>query len=159
MQYIITKCTYVADYSNKRISVFQTDGKFHHTIGSGQLGNPFDVTVNGNNQLLVADYAHHCIYTFTLDGDYVGKFGTHGTGRGQINHPYSIAVDLYGFILVGDYNHCVSIFDKYGNFVHCFGSQGSAVGQFHFPYGIAVSANGNVYVSDHCNKRIQVFSY
>ena len=151
---------YVADYDNHRISVFQTDGKFHHTIGSGQLGDPYDVTVNGNNQLLVADYAHHCIYTFTLDGDYVGKFGTYGTGRGQLYDPYGVAVDLYGFILVADtYNHRVSIFDKNGNFVHCFGSQGSAVGQFQRPYGIAVSANGNVYVSDHENRRIQVFSY
>ena len=150
---------YVADYDNKRISVFQTDGKFHHTIGSGQLGNPYDVTVNGNNQLLVADCAHHCIYTFTLDGDYVGRFGTYGTGRGQLNNPYGVAVDLYGFILVGDYNNRVSIFDKNGNFVHCFGSQGSAVGQFQYPHGIAVSANGNVYIGDHNNKRIQVFSY
>ena len=150
---------YVADRNNKRISVFQTDGKFHHTIGSGQLSKPYDVTVNGNNQLLVADYAHHYIYTFTLDGDYVGKFGTHGTGRGQLYSPYGVAVDLYGFILVGDYKHRVSIFDKNGNFVHCFGSQGSAVGQFQYPYGIAVSANGNVYVSDCNNKRIQVFSY
>ena len=151
---------YVADCDNHRISVFQTDGKFHHTTGSGQLGYPRDVTVNGNNQLLVADWAHHCIITFTLDGDYVGKFGTCGTGRGELYRPYSVAVDLYGFILVADtYNHRVSIFDKNGNFVHCFGSEGSAVGQFQYPYGIAVSANGNVYVSDHNNERIQVFSY
>ena len=151
---------YVADCHNHRISVFQTDGKFHHTIGSGQLGNPKDVTVNGNNQLLVADCAHHCIYTFTLDGDYVGKFGTCGTGRGQLDRPYGVAVDSYGFILVADtYNHHVSIFDKNANFVHCFGSQGSAVGQFKYPFGIAVSANGNVYVSDCNNKKIQVFSY
>ena len=151
---------YVADCSNHHISVFQTDGKFHHTIGSGQLGNPRDVTVNGNNQLLVADNAHHCIYTFTLDGDYVGKFGTRGTGRSQLDHPYGVAVDLYGFILVADTdNHRVSIFDQNNNFVHCFGSKGSAIGQFQSPYGIAVSANGNVYVSDHSNQRIQVFSY
>ena len=151
---------YVADCNNHRISVFQTDGKFHHTTGSRQLGEPHDVTVNGNNQLLVADYAHHCIYTFTLDGDYVGEFGTRGSGRGQLDHPYGVAVDLYGFILVADTcNHRVSIFDKNGNFVHCFGSEGSAVGQFQRPYGIAVSANGNVYVSDVNNKRIQVFTY
>ena len=149
---------YVADSNNKHISVFQTDGKFHHTVGSGQLGNPYDVTVNGNNQLLVADYAHHCIYTFTLDGDYVGKFGTYGAGRGQLQRPDGVAVDLYGFILVSDYNDRVSIFDKNGNFVHSFGSYGTAIGQFQYPFGIAVSANGNVYVSDNNNKRIQVFS-
>ena len=149
---------YVTDCYNKRISVFRTDGKFHHTIGLGLLGNPHDVTVNGNNQLLVADYDHHCIYTFTLDGDYVGKFGTRGTGRGQLYRPYGVAVDLYGFILVADTdNHRVSIFD-HNNFVHCFGSQGSAIGQFKCPYGIAVSAIGSVYVSDRNNKRIQVFS-
>ena len=151
---------YVTDCDNQRISVFQTDGKFHHTIGSGQLDTPYDVTVNGNNQLLVADYGHHCIYTFSLDGDYVGRFGTRGTGRGQLDRPRGVAVDLYGFILVADtYNHRVSIFDQNNYFVHCFGSQGSAIGQFQFPFGIAASANGSFYVSDNDNKRIQVFSY
>ena len=150
---------YVADSDNKRVSVFQTDGKFHHTIGSGDLRSPCDVTVNGNNQLLVADRDNHCIHTFTLDGDHVNRFGTHGIGRGQLNSPYGVAVDLYGFILVADtINHRVSIFNKDGNFVHCFGSRISAVSQFKYPYGIAVNANGNIYISDHDNKRVLVFS-
>ena len=149
---------YVADSDNKCISVFQTDGEFHHTIGSGQVGSPCDVTVDGNNQLLVADYDHHCIHTFTLDGDHVGKFGTRGAGRGKLDHPYGVAVDLYGFILVADTdNHRVSIFNKDGNFVHCFGSCGSAAGLFQSPCGIAVSTNGNIYISDRNNKKIQVF--
>ena len=151
---------YISDHENKRISVFQTDGIFLHTIGSGQLGSPNDVTVNGNNQLLVVDYDDHCIHTFTLDGDYVGKFGTSGTGRGELYCPYGVAVDLYGYTLVADTNHHrVSIFDKDGNYINCFGSKGSAIGQFHCPFGITVSANGNIYVSDHYNKRIQIFSY
>ena len=150
---------YVADSSNKRISVFQTDGKFHHTIGSGQLDSPRDVTVSGNNQLLVADKNHHCIHTFTLDGDHVGKFGTYGAGRGQLKYPHGIAVDLYGFILVADTcNKRVSIFNKDGNFVHYFGSCESSIGQFQYPYGIAVSGNGSIYVSDNANKRIQISS-
>ena len=150
---------YVADHGNNRISVFQTDGNFHQTIGSGHLSYPYDVTVNGNNQLLVADGGWHCIYIFTLDGNHVGKFGTYGAGRGQLNRPYGVTVDFYGFILVADtFNHRVSIFNKDGNFVHCFGSCGSAIGEFRCPYGIAVSANGNIYVSDHVNKRIQIFS-
>ena len=150
---------YISDNHNKRISAFQTDGVFLHTIGSGQLGSPYDVAVNGNNQLLVVDCDHHCIYTFTLDGDYVGKFGTKGTGPGQLMYPYGVTVDLYGFILVADSNNNrVSIFDKDGNYINCFGSYGLAIGQFQCPYGIAVSANGNIYVSDRENKRIQIFS-
>ena len=122
---------YISDSKNSRILVFQTDGIFLHTIGSGQLGSPHDVAVNGNNQLLIVDNGHHCIHTFTLDGDYVGKIGTSRTGPGQLSYPYSVAVDLYGFILVANTsNHRVSIFDKDGNYINCFGSKGSAIGQF-----------------------------
>ena len=151
---------YISDGDNKRISVFQTDGVFLNTFGLGQLESPHDVAVNGNNQLLVVDYLYNCIHTFTLDGDYVGKFSTRGSGTGQLHNPHGVAVDLYGFILVADTNnHRVSIFDKDGNYINFFGSKGSAIGQFQYPRGIAVSPNGNIYVSDHSNKRIQIFSY
>ena len=148
---------YVAD-CNKRISVFQVDGKFHTSFGSDQLVKPHDVAVSADNHLLVVDYNNSCICTFTLDGHYVGKFGTQGSGRGQLNNPFGLTVDLNGFIIVADtYNHRVSIFEKNGNCIHCFGSYGSADGQFIKPYGIALSPNGSIYVSDTNNKRIQIF--
>ena len=150
---------YVTDCGNKRISVFQTDGKFLCTIGSGQLGTPYDVTINGNNHLLVTD-KNHCVYTFTLDGDYVGRFGKCGSGMGHLKSPYGAAVDMYGFVLVADTdNNRVTIFDKEFKFINCCGSYGSDAGQFVFPYGIAVSDNGDIYVSDRNNKRVQIFSY
>ena len=150
---------YIADYSNKRISVFQTNGKFCISFGSDQLGYPSDVTVSANNHLLVADRSNSCIYTYTLDGHYVGKFSTPGSGRGQLSSPYSLTTDLNGFIIVADSgNHRVSIFDKDHNCIHCFGSNGTANGQFNWPRGIAVSPNGSIYVTDHDNKRIQIFS-
>ena len=79
-------------------------------------------------------------YTFTLDGDYVRRFGTYRTAIGQLSYPYDVAVDLYGFVLVDDTsNHRVSIFDKHGSCINCFGSTGSAVGQFQRPIGIAIN--------------------
>ena len=150
---------YIADHSNKRISVFQTNGKFCISFGSDQLGGPIDVTVNANNHLLVADYSNSCIYTYTLDGHYVGKFGTPGSGRDQLKNPCNLTTDLNGFIIVAEYgNHRVSIFDNNGSCIYCFGSIGSANGQFSGPCGIAVSPNGSIYISDHNNKRIQIFS-
>ena len=150
---------YVTNCDNECISVFRLNGKFYDTIESGELGKPYDIVVNGNSQLLVADVDHHCIHTFTLDGDYVGRFGAYGNGRGQLNYPYGVAVDLCGFILVADTNnHRVSVFDKDGNYVNCFGLKGSAVGQFVRPYGVAVNASGSIHVSDRDNKRIQIFS-
>ena len=149
---------YIAVYRNKCISVFQTNGKFCISFGSDQLGHPYDVTVSANNHLLVADY-NSCIYTYTLDGHYVRKFGTPGSSRGQLDTPRSLTTDLNGFIIVADTNnHRVSIFDKDHNCIHCFGSNGTANGQFSYPRGIAVSSNGSIYVTDHDNKRIQIFS-
>ena len=150
---------YIADCSNKRISVFQTNGKFCISFGSDQLGGPHDVTVSANNHLLVADSTNSCIYTYTLDGHYVWKFGAPGSGRGKLSGPFSLTTDLNGFIIVADtYNHRVSVFDKDHNCIHCFGSNGTANGQFKHPRGIAVSPNGSIYVGDHDNKRIQIFS-
>ena len=150
---------YIADHDNKRISVFQTNGKFCISFGSDQLSSPTDLAVSANNHLLIADGGNSCIYTFTLDGHYVGKFSTRGSGRGQLSWPYSLTTDLYGFIIVADtYNHRVAIFDKDGNCIHCFGSCGSANGQVNYPFGIALSPNGNIYASDHYNKKIQIFS-
>ena len=150
---------FVTEHNNRRISVFHTNGQFSHIIGKGQLGKPYDVTVNTNNQLLVADYTNHCIYTFTLDGNHVCKFATSGSARGQLSSPYSLTTDLYGFILVAEWgNHRVSIFNKDGKFIHCFGSSGSDDGNFQYPRGIALSPNGNIYVTDRKNKRVQIFS-
>ena len=150
---------YIANNRNKRISVFQVDGKFCISFGSDQLHGPRDVAVSTDNHLLVVDSTNSCIYTFTLDGHYIGKFDTPGSGRGQLNSPYGLATDLNGFIIVADtYNHRVSIFERNGNCIHCSGFKGSADGQFSKPYGIALSPNGSIYVNDTFNSRVQIFS-
>ena len=156
---IYNDMVYIADYDNKRVSVFQTNGQFYNTFGSDVLGKLEDVAVSADKYLIVAGHDPHCIYTFTLNGHYIGKFGTKGSGRCELDDPRGITGDLNGFIIVADTNnHRVVIFDKHGNYIHCFGSKGSANGQFNFPRGIALSPNGNIYVSDDDNKRIQIFS-
>ena len=152
---------YVADGGNKRISVFCTNGKFQRIVGSGQLANPYEVAVSGNNRLLVADHANHadhCICIFTLDGDYVGKFGAYGPGEGQLKHPYGLAVGLHGYIFIADtYNHRVSIFNKHFKFLYSFGSKGSDIGEFQRPYAIDITASGKVYIGDYMSKMIQIY--
>ena len=46
---------YVADRHNGCISVFQNNGKFHDIIGQQQLSHSFDIAVNINSEILVAD--------------------------------------------------------------------------------------------------------
>ena len=149
---------YIADYGNKQISVFQTNGKFYTSFGSDLLGNPTDVVVSADNHLLIADY-NSCICTFTLDGHYVGKFGTPGSGEGQLECPYSLTTDLNGCVIVADTNnHRVSVFDNHGDWIHHFGSSGAASGQLDTPDGIALGPDGNIYVCDTNNNRIQIYN-
>ena len=150
---------YVTDTDNKRVSVFQSSGQFCHIIGDGHLNIPFDVVVNNDHQLLVADHGNHCIYTFSIDGHFMNKFGTHGTGKKLFCKPRNLTVDLNEFILVSDFgNYRISVFDKFENCIHQFGSRGSDEGQFRNHGGIAVSPKGLIYISDGGNKRIQIFS-
>ena len=120
---------------------------------------PYDVIVNNIDQLLVADYGEHCIYAFTLDGNFVHKFGIHARcDSGQLGSSCSITADCNGYIIVAEYgNNCVSIFDEDGNCLYCFGSPGCAPGEFQKPHGIALSPNGSIYVSD-SNNRVQIFT-
>ena len=152
---------YVADRDNGRISVFQNNGKFHGIIGKCLLSHTFDIAVNTNSEILVADWGHHCIHVFLLDGHYVGKIIPHvQTGRLELKDPCSVTTDSNGYILVADtsmHNHCIYIFDKIGNCISCFGSKGSDDGQFKFPRGVAIGANDHIYVSDAGNNRVQIF--
>ena len=131
---------FITEWQGNRISVFQLDGQFSYIIGSGRFSSPHYITVSSNDQFLVANYGHHCISIFTLYGNYVGKFGTQGTGRGQLSTPSGIATDMYGFIFVTELdNSRVSIFDKDGNFICSFGSNGSGLGKFSYPHQIPYS--------------------
>ena len=146
---------YIADRKNNRISVFQNNGQFHCIIGQKKLSQHFDVTVNVNSEILVADWGHHCIYIFTLDGHHVNNITLHkGTESLKLKYPCSITTDSNGFILIADtsiHDQCISVFDKIGNCIHCFEFD------YHFPRGIAVGPNGNIYISDTGNKRILIF--
>ena len=149
---------YVTENGNDRVSVFQCNGQFLHIIGANHVKHPWYIAVSANH-LLVADASHDCISIFTLDGNYMGKYGTRGTAKGKLNYPCGITTDMYGYILVTEcFNNRVSSFDKEGTFIHSFGSKGYGLGQFSNPREIAISPTGDIYVCDTGNDRIQVFS-
>jgi len=145
---------YVADCYNHRISVYQKDtGEFCNFIGEGKLDAPYDLSVNTNDILLVVDRDQHCVSAFTLDGEFVSKFGSKGKGLGQLKDPCSLTTDIYDCVLVTDTgNNRISAFDKDGKCVGSFASQ------FNCPRGIAITQNGTIYISDTANKRVQIFS-
>jgi len=86
------------------------------------------------------------------------KWGSHGTGDGEFNSPWSIAIDALDFIYVSEYtNNRIQKFDSSGGFILKWGSGGTGDGEFSTPYGIAFDSSANVYVADTGNHRIQKF--
>jgi sugar lactone lactonase YvrE len=161
---------YVADTINHRIQVFNSSGNFLFKFGTfgtgdGQFTYPPGVAVDGIGKIYVADSpdpfaANNArIEVFDSSGTFLFKFGTFGTGNGQFQIPFGVAVDGIGNIYVVDStNNRIEVFDSSGTFLFKFGTFGTGNGQFGYPYGVAVDSTGKIYVADSANCRIQVFS-
>ena len=68
--------------------------------------------MNKAGHLLVCDKMNHRIQVFELSGKFVTKFGTEGSGIGELNAPISTAVLNDGRIVVTDLeNHRIQIFE------------------------------------------------
>ncbi|MCK4734430.1 MAG: 6-bladed beta-propeller, partial [Methanophagales archaeon] len=91
-------------------------------------------------------------------GHFITKWGIEGSGDGEFQCPYGIAVDSSGNVFVADEgNTRIQKFDSDGHFIIKWGSRGTGDGEFFWPHGIAVDSSGNVYVADANNNRIQKF--
>jgi len=122
------------------------------------------VSVNGvavgpsGNVYVVEGGSADKLYKFTPDGTLLGQWGGTGTGDGQFNTPYGVAVDADENVYVceGGGNR-VQKFTSDGVFLTKWGSPGSGDGQFIFPTDLAVDSDFNIYVVDSANHRIQKF--
>ena len=142
----------MVDYTNREVIVFDKNLKWIRTFGQGsgdgKLNHPFGVAV-GHNVIAVSEYDNHVVKTFTLQGDYLSKFGSHGSGNGQFNNPQGLTFHSKGQLYVVDQgNHRVQVFDGNNKFLLKFGSKGSNPGQFQNPRCIALDSSDQVYVTD-----------
>ncbi|XP_001360687.3 RING finger protein nhl-1 isoform X2 [Drosophila pseudoobscura] len=153
----------VADSSNHRVQVFDSNGIFVKEFGEyGNGEGEFDclagVAVNRIGQYIIADRYNHRIQVLDPQGRFLRAFGSQGTADGKFNYPWGVTTDALGFIYVCDKeNHRVQVFQSDGSFVGKFGSCGRGEGQLEHPHYIAVSNTNRVIVSDSNNHRIQIF--
>ena len=146
------------------------DLKYSHTIGLVAMegrgfSNPVDLSIASDGLIYVVSRTNPLqpygirVGICNLDSDYIGDFGSFGSGDGQFIWPTALAFDSDDRLYMADeYNHRITVFDRAGNFLSSWGAQGDASGQFNGPSGIACDAEDNLYVVDHLNNRVQKFT-
>ena len=140
----------MVDRDNKEIVVFDKNLKLIRTFGQGNGDNklyyPAGVAV-GHDVIAVSEWSDHVVKKFTLQGDYLSKFGSCGRRDGQFSGPQGLTFNSKGLLYVVDCgNYRVQAFDGNNKFLFKFGS--FSQGQFKHPCYIAMDSSDQVYVTD-----------
>ena len=121
----------VADGSNDRVQVFDSNGTFLRSFGhrgenAGEFKCPVGVAINNDRNIFVADNGNHRIQIFSWEGRHLGSFGGEGSLDSQLHHPWGLSLDSTGNLIVADAGHkLIKIFTPDGRFVMKIGGQGS----------------------------------
>ena len=142
----------IADSDNKEVIIFDKDLKLIRTFGQGggdsKLNYPTGIAV-GHDVIAVSEWRDHVVKKYSLQGDYLSKFGCYGSRDGQFNRPQGLCFNSKGLLYVVDAdNFRVQVFRENNVFLFKFGSKGHNPGQFQGAYYIAVDSSDQVYVTN-----------
>lgn len=115
------------------IVAFDANGKAVRTIPAAISGTSGDselsmrVAVDGAGNIYALGRFNNGVFKFGRDGKFVNRFGSGGDQPGQLRAPYSIAVDGYGRVYVGDIKG-IQLFDANGRYLNILELRGMAFG-------------------------------
>lgn len=85
------------------------------------------VAVDGAGDIYALGRFNDAVFKFGRDGKFMNRFGGKGDQPGQIRAAYSIAVDGYGRVYVGDIKG-IQVFDANGRYLTLLDQKGMAFG-------------------------------
>ncbi len=153
---------YVSDgYRNSHIHHFDRDGHLLRSWGGpgtdpGQFSLPHNISMFGDDGVIVADRENHRVQVFSLEGEFRTEWHVHHAvavtrGRGSDGNIY-VAEQGPPAVQFGVPNlgHRVSIYNLSGELQGRFGAPlpGERADQFLWPHSIAVDSRGDVYVAE-----------
>jgi hypothetical protein len=115
------------------IVAFDANGKPVRTISaaissaSGDSELSMRVAVDGAGYVYALGRFNNGVFKFGRDGKFMNRFGSGGDQPGQFRAAYSIAVDGYGRVYVGDVKG-IQVFDANGRYLNTVTQKGMAFG-------------------------------
>src|SRR5262249_21299986 len=99
------------------------------------------------------------VSAFDAAGKFIRKWGTPGSGPGELKNPAGIICDAGGNVIVVDSgNDRLQVFTPDGKALTQYGRNGNGEGEVNKPWGITPDNEGNIYVGDWKNHRVQKLS-
>ena len=144
----------VSDSYNGRLCIFNKEGK--HLSCMGNLEGPGSIAISNDDSIIVADVLDDCVYVFSPDGSVRHKFGSSGTGKGQLKWPHGVATDGEYILVADSANDRIQVFRYNGTFVSMIESKDDPL---QYPWGLLVTGDGYVYVADNDNHCIKKYKY
>jgi sugar lactone lactonase YvrE/DNA-directed RNA polymerase subunit RPC12/RpoP len=100
------------------------------------------IAVDGLGNIYALGTFNYSVFKFSPEGRYQNRFGSEGEGDGKFRAPYSITVDGYGRIFVGDI-WGVQVFDSQGLYIKTFDDPSASSVIF----GMAFDSQNNLYAA------------
>lgn len=180
---------YFADSYNHVILRIEPDGTLRRIAGIGrpgaggdggpaseaELNQPYDVRLDSDGSLYIADVGNHRIRKVTPDGVIHtaagrGDAGYSGDGgpatAARLNGPYGVYPDpKLGLLIADSYNNVIRVVDRRGYIRTLAGTTGSGLAgdggpalsaRFDTPQALWVGRSGAIYVGDEHNHAIRV---
>jgi len=151
---------YVTDTGNKRVQIFDPEGRFVAMFGGdgtdpGRFKEPVGIAVDATGNVFVADTWNRRIQKLGPAGQPLAQFPVDGwESQSIVNKPY-LAVSQGGQLFYTEpERHRLVILDSSGRVIGSKGTLGAEPGSFNVPVGIAVSASGELFVADANNSRV-----
>ena len=152
-----------ADAGNRMVFVLTKDGRVRSMMGqSGEefiIPSPyFDVTIDKNNNLFIANPGRRRIETRTLEGDLVRQFGSPGTSPDAFCgccNPSHFTLIPEGFITAEKGINRIKILDQQGNFKEFVSSDEKFENSI--PLDIATSDGITLYAANPADSKLYIF--
>ncbi|HRU07565.1 MAG TPA: protein kinase, partial [Candidatus Brocadiia bacterium] len=147
----------VADRWNRRVQVFDGDGKWLASLqAGGEEGfTPAAVAVDGQDGAWVADETGARALALSGQGAAMTVVGAAGVGPGLLRRASGVGVGPSGVVAVCDgLGDCVQVYRQDGTWLRTVDSAGPDGVRLREPRGVVVDGGGRVYVADAGNGRV-----